>query len=123
MSKIYSTERMVFDKETGELLEHTEDRYKVVKILSWLFIISGIGGLLATFALHTSIFVSVFMCIYFLLSACSVYDTVISKKSRIAEWLRKRSYQYETEVREQKIAEYMGVLQNTEEKEEDYQTV
>ena len=63
------------------------------------------------------------MCIYFLLSACSVYDTVISKKSRIAEWLRKRSYQYETEVREQKIAEYMGILQNTEEKEEDYQTV
>lgn len=32
MSKIYSTERMVFDKETGELLEHTEDRYKVVSI-------------------------------------------------------------------------------------------
>lgn len=31
-SKIYSTERMVFDKETGELLEHTEDRYKVVSI-------------------------------------------------------------------------------------------
>lgn len=32
MSKIYSTERMVFDKETGELIEHTEDKYKVVSI-------------------------------------------------------------------------------------------
>lgn len=32
MSKIYATERMVFDKETGELLEHTEDKYKVVSI-------------------------------------------------------------------------------------------
>lgn len=30
MSKIYSTERMVFDKETGELIEHTEDKYKIV---------------------------------------------------------------------------------------------
>lgn len=32
MSKIYSTERMVFNKETGELIEHTEDKYKVVSI-------------------------------------------------------------------------------------------
>lgn len=32
MSKIYSTERMVFDKETGELIEHTEDKYTVVSI-------------------------------------------------------------------------------------------
>ena len=32
MSKIYATERMVFDKEIGELLEHTEDKYKVVSI-------------------------------------------------------------------------------------------
>lgn len=30
MSKIYSTERMVFNKETGELIEHTEDKYKIV---------------------------------------------------------------------------------------------
>lgn len=112
------------DQEAKKVCERWfEDRYKVVKTLSRLFIISGIGGLLATFVLHTSIFVSGLMCIYFLLSACSVYDTVISKKSRIAEWLRKRSYQYETAVREQKIAEYMSVLQNTEEKEEDYQTV
>lgn len=32
MSKLYATERMVFDKETGEMLEHTEDRYKTVSI-------------------------------------------------------------------------------------------
>ena len=30
MSKIYATERVVYDKETGEVIEHTEDRYKSV---------------------------------------------------------------------------------------------
>lgn len=30
MSRIYATERIIYDKETGEVVEHTEDKYKIV---------------------------------------------------------------------------------------------
>ena len=86
-----------------------------VKTVTIILIILGVAGLVATFAIGSSVWVTVLLFIYFVISAISVYDTVISRESKVKSWLTKESYQYETKIREMKIKEYSSIVQTTDE--------
>ena len=89
-------------------------RLKLIKMVTRLLTALGIAGLLMTFSRDSSAWISVLMCVYFSISALSVYDTVISRNSKIIQLLTKQSYQYETKIREKKIDEYSSILRDEE---------
>ena len=89
-------------------------RLNALKILTWILVFSGICGLIISFTISDSVWLSILLVVYFLISAVSVYDTVLPRKSIIKNWLIKKSNQYETKIREQKIQEYTSALQGTE---------
>lgn len=47
--------------------------------------------------------------IFLLISAISLFDTIFSKKKHLYNWLEKRANQYETNIREKKLEEYMTI--------------
>ena len=95
-------------KERNEWLA---PRIRCLKIMVWVLFVLGIIGLIASFAMGISWRMFLLLSVYILISACSVYDTVFSKRAIGVNWLVKKSNQYETKVREEKILEYSSVLQ------------
>lgn len=93
-------------------------RFNRVRAVTIILIVFGIIGLIATFAMDASLWITVSIIIYFIISAISVFDTVLSRKSRVENWLIKESYQYETKIRELKIKEYCSIIQTAEISEE-----
>ena len=94
--------------------EWVKPRLRILKIIACVLVLSGIGGLIASFTMNDSLWITILLAIYFVISAVSVYDTIISRKSITNSWMMKRSYQYETKIREKKLREYNSVLQGTE---------
>lgn len=86
-----------------------------VKVLCAL----GVAGLVASLSLNAPFWVLVLLCVFLVISAVSVYDTVHSKKKIIFTYLNKMSYHYETRVREEKIAEYSNLLHSQDSVSED----
>lgn len=74
----------------------------------------GVAGLVASISFKAPWWVLVLLCVFFAISAVSVYDTMHSKKMMIFTCLNKMSYNYETRVREEKIAEYSNLLHSQE---------
>lgn len=95
-------------KERNEWLA---PRIRCLKIIVWVLFALGIIGLIASFAMSFSWWIDLFLCVYCLISACSIYDTLVSKRAIGVNWLVKKSNQYETKVREEKILEYSSILQ------------
>lgn len=98
------------------------NRKRFAKLTALVLVLIGISGLIVTFAMDASVWASILLLCNFIFSAISTYDTVVSRKSKVLHWLEKRSYQYETKIRERKIKEYCGVLQITDDLEEKTET-
>lgn len=94
-------------------------RIKLVDISMKVLCVLGMAGLVASISLHAPVWVLVLLCVSFVISAVSVYDTVHSKKKIIFTYLNKMSYNYETRVREEKIAEYSNLLHSQDSVSED----
>ena len=103
------------DQEANKAREEWFDlRIKRVRIAAIVFIAIGIVGLISTFATGASIWITLPVVVYFVISAVSVYDTILSRKSMVEKWLIQKSYQYETKIREMKIKEYSSIIHTTE---------
>lgn len=87
-------------------------RIKLINILAMIVFIVGLAGLIVSISFDAPLFVLVLLGVFLFISAVSVYDTVHSKKLVIFKYLNKMSYNYETRVREEKIAEYNNILQS-----------
>lgn len=85
-------------------------RITLINILVKAFCALGVAGLVASISLNAPVWVLAALCVFLVISAASVYDTVHSKKKIIFTYLNKMSYHYETRVREEKIAEYSSLL-------------
>lgn len=110
-------------KKADEYAEHSRKKWVEVRmkcINRALYIISlmCVGGLLFSFSFSDSPLVLVFLGTNFIVSCVAIFDTVFSKKSVIIEHINKKSYDYETKVREEKFQEYKTVLQNQENNED-----
>lgn len=92
-------------------------RLRWVNILTFLLLLGGLGGLIASCVMASSWIIQVLLGVFSLITAISLIDTVYSKKLFIVHWLAKASYHFETKVREEKIAEYSGILQPSSRKE------
>lgn len=78
-------------------------------IIGMLFLL-GIIGLIFSVTFEASLWISIPLGVYLLISGISVCDTVFSKEAFLIKLLRKRSFTYETKVREEKISEYTNLL-------------
>lgn len=94
-----------------------KSRIKWLNISALLLLLCGLGGLVASFVKGSNWIIQLSLIVFSCLSAVSLIDTVYSKKIFISRWLLKESYQYETKVREEKIAEYSSILKPSDEKE------
>lgn len=104
------------DQEAKKARERwLEPRMTLLTVAVRVLVLLGIGGLIVTFTVSPSAWISVLLWTNFILSVVSAYDTVISRESKLKDWILQRSYQYETKIREMKIKEYSSLLQTTEE--------
>lgn len=85
-----------------------------INIITAVFCLLGIAGLFASISFAAPLWVSTLLGVFLFISIVSVYDTVSSKKKFIVTCLEKKSYAYETRVREEKIKEYSNVLKSQE---------
>ena len=92
--------------------EWIKPRIKIVDIM--LKVICGIClvGLCFTISFDKPLWISTLLFAFLVISGVSVYDTVHARKTFIFNWLTKMSYNYETRVREEKMAEYRDLLQS-----------
>ena len=94
-------------------------RITLINISVKVLCVLGVAGLVASISLNAPFWVLVLLCMFLVISAVSVYDTVHSKKRIIFTYLNKMSYNYETRVREEKIAEYSNLLHSQDSASED----
>lgn len=87
-------------------------RIKIIDIVLKVFCGLGLVGLWFSISFDRSLWVSIFLIVFIIISAVSLYDTVHSRKTLIFKHLTKMSYNYETRVREEKMAEYRNLLQS-----------
>ena len=85
-------------------------RVRWVEIATIVFCILGLAGLIASLSFAAPIWVSILLGVFFAISAVSVFDTVLSLKRLIISHIAKKSFNYETRVREEKIVEYSSML-------------
>jgi cation transport ATPase len=90
------------------------NRRVFIGIATWILVLAGIGGVIVSVTRSDSFWISLLLVVYLITSSVSVYDTIFAKQSKINNWLLKRSYQYETRVREKKVKEYSDILQSEE---------
>lgn len=90
--------------------EWINPRIKLINILVRIFFVLGMAGLVSSISFDASLWVSILLGVFLIVSAVSVYDTVYSRKKFIFTYLNKMSYNYETQVREKKITEYSNLL-------------
>ena len=81
-------------------------RITLINILAKVFCVLGVAGLIVSISLNAPLWILVLLCVFLVISAVSVYDTVHSKKKIIFTYLNKMSYNYETRVREDKMKEF-----------------
>lgn len=96
-----------------------ERRIKIVNILLEVLCGFGLVGLGLSVSFEAPLWISILIGVFLIISAVSVYDTVYSKKAFIFNYLAKMSYDYETRVREEKIAEYRNLIQSQDSTSED----
>ena len=94
-------------------------RIRAVDISLKVFCGLGVVGLCLSISFKTPVWVSILLGVFLIISAVSVYDTVHSRKAFIFRYLTKKSYDYETRVREKKMAEYRNLLQSQDSTSED----
>ena len=117
-SKLQKRKQMeTIRKKADELAECARKEWLVehmhyLNLGVWLVFMLGIAGLFASITLSGSLWISVLLVIYLLISAFSVYETVFSKRAFWVKKLEKRSYIFATKVREEKLQEYRSVLEN-----------
>lgn len=90
-----------------------------INIFLRVFCVLGVAGLFASVSFDAPLWVLILLGVFLFISAVSVYDTVRSKKKFIITYLDKKSYNYETRVREEKITEYSNILQSQDSVSED----
>lgn len=113
--KQHETIRRTADQEARNAREQwIKPRKKWYQVIAVFLVLCGTGGLICSFVFSESWLISSLAAIYAIISAFSVYDTIFSRKSLVNDWLLRRSYQYETKIREEKICEYMRALQHDE---------
>lgn len=89
-------------------------RLRRLSMFLWItFVLCGIG-LIYSFTRSDSLWISVFLGAYLVISGISICDTVFSRKKLFTKKLEKKSYIYGTKVREDKLLEYKSLLQNRE---------
>ena len=76
--------------------------------------ILAVSGLLVSITFSGPFAINVVLVVFILVSAISVFDTILGQKKWIMRILEKKANQYETKVRERKMEEYRSFLPNAE---------
>lgn len=92
--------------------EWIKPRIKIIDMMLKVFCGICLVGLCFSISFDKPLWVSILLLAFLVISGVSVYDTVHSRKAFIFNCLTKMSYNYETRVREEKIAEYRNLLQS-----------